>query len=475
MLTDSETAAVERCLFLNEQFAALGLYTHERREVALGQNSSWLIAPEPFTIDESLYEKILALGPKLLEFYKVCNQLYLRSVRGSAPSWVSDYLDRGKPETVIDYGRMRRFRSALPFIIRPDIILTEDGFVITELDSVPGGMGMLGAMSYYYSDLGFDLVGGRDGMVQGFMDGVKSVASHEDPVLAVVVSEESESYRNEMEWLTDALSAKGMRAVTMAPEELDFTEDGLFARTDGERVRISVLYRFFELFDLKNIPKIDLILYAIRKELVKATPPLKSYLEEKMLFALFHHPVLEPYWVAELGSDTYQELRGIFPKTWILDPTPLPPVGVIPGLKIGGRSVNSWEMLKDCTQKERELVIKPSGFSELAWGSHGVSIGHDLSAETWAEVIDNALRSFRTNPYILQEFHKGAQVKTRFYDFDTKKIRHMSGRVRLCPYYFVHGEEVRLGGMLSTVCPLNKKIIHGMTDAVMAPTMVKKG
>lgn len=149
MRTDYETAAKERCLLLNEQFAALGLYTHERREVAVEQNSSWLIAPEPFVIDEALYKQIEALGPQLLKFYKTCNQLYRRSARGSAPSWVSDYLNRGKPEAVIDYGRMRRFRSDLPFIIRPDIILTEDGFVITELDSIPGGIGILGARLFY--------------------------------------------------------------------------------------------------------------------------------------------------------------------------------------------------------------------------------------------------------------------------------------------------------------------------------------
>jgi hypothetical protein len=28
---------------------------------------------------------------------------------------------------------------------------------------------------------------------------------------------------------------------------------------------------------------------------------------------------------------------------------------------------------------------------------------------------------------------------------------------------------VRLGGVLATVCPADKKILHGMPDAVMAP------
>jgi hypothetical protein len=52
----------------------------------------------------------------------------------------------------------------------------------------------------------------------------------------------------------------------------------------------------------------------------------------------------------------------------------------------------------------------------------------------------------------------------------------MNGRVRLCPYYFVEGEaesaRAELGGILATICPPDKKIIHGMRDAVLAPCAV---
>lgn len=41
----------------------------------------------------------------------------------------------------------------------------------------------------------------------------------------------------------------------------------------------------------------------------------------------------------------------------------------------------------------------------------------------------------------------------------------MSGRVRLSPYYFVEGDQAKLGGILATICPKDKKIIHGMRDA----------
>ncbi len=49
----------------------------------------------------------------------------------------------------------------------------------------------------------------------------------------------------------------------------------------------------------------------------------------------------------------------------------------------------------------------------------------------------------------------------------------MPARVRLCPYYFVYDGEARLGGILATAVSLDKKIIHGMSEAVMAPVAVR--
>jgi len=83
---------------------------------------------------------------------------------------------------------------------------------------------------------------------------------------------------------------------------------------------------------------------------------------------------------------------------------------------MGDRAVTNWRDLAAATQKERHYVIKPSGFSELAWGSRGVSVGHDLPQTEWAAAIDHALASFPTTPYILQEFHKGRIYELDYWD-----------------------------------------------------------
>jgi hypothetical protein len=59
-----------------------------------------------------------------------------------------------------------------------------------------------------------------------------------------------------------------------------------------------------------------------------------------------------------------------------------------------------------------------------------------------------------------------------YYEPGSGTVFSMEGRARLSPYYFVREGQAELGGVLATVCPKNKKIIHGMRDAVMAPCSI---
>ena len=65
-------------------------------------------------------------------------------------------------------------------------------------------------------------------------------------------------------------------------------------------------------------------------------------------------------------------------------------------------------------------------------------------------------------------------VEARYFNTVEGKIEKMTSRVRLTPYYFVLGESTQLGGVLATLCPQDKKKIHGMVDAIMAPCATKK-
>jgi hypothetical protein len=227
------------------------------------------------------------------------------------------------------------------------------------------------------------------------------------------------------------------------------------------------VYRFFELFDLPNLPRIPALLEAVEAGSVKITPPVKPFLEEKMWFALFWMQPLREFWRRELGEKYFLKLQEVIPYSWPLDPAPLPQHAVIPRLEI-----HDWPEAGKLSQKERDLLIKVSGFSPLGWGSRGITVGADVPQTEWQASIAQALAEFQTTPRIMQRFHKARLIDHPYWDKETGEVKTMRGRVRLCPYYFVENGKAKLSGALATIVPADKKLLHGMRDAILAPTAV---
>jgi hypothetical protein len=337
------------------------------------------------------------------------------------------------------------------------------------MDSVPGGVGLLHALTRSMRDAGATGVfGGSDGMLAGFASMIRS--QRPDPSLAILVSDESRDYRAEMVYLSECLDADYFPAACLHPRDIQFDGEGIFRKDpSGNVIRINIVYRFFELFDLSNIPKIDILQYFVKGGKLKMTPPFKPWLEEKLGMALWHHHRLADYWKSEISDDLRDVLDRIIPKTWPIDPTPVPSGAAIVGLEAKGRKLPDFQSLIGLTQKERELIIKPSGFSPESWGSRGVVIGHDLSEEDWNRSVKDAFDAWPVTPHILQPFVRTSLFELSCFDIDTDSVDSGLYRVRACPYYFVRDGKTTLGGVLMTACPQDKKIIHGMTDAILAP------
>src|SRR5215831_3253756 len=102
----------------------------------------FLLSPVPFPIDPAFAKELEQLGHRLFVFQRACNELYQRSIKGKQPSWIAEYLDAGKPSELVEFSRRKQFRDDLPLVIRPDLLLTDAGYVIAEIDSVPGGIGL---------------------------------------------------------------------------------------------------------------------------------------------------------------------------------------------------------------------------------------------------------------------------------------------------------------------------------------------
>ena len=133
---------VDKAKFIRDSIPTGGLFA----------GLEWKISPTPFPLGENLAKEIESLGRVLLQFYRAVNLLYRKSVEGKQPEWVARWLDQGKPAGLIEFQRSLAFKNDVPRVIRPDILLTENGFSITELDSVPGGIGLTAWLDKTYSE-----------------------------------------------------------------------------------------------------------------------------------------------------------------------------------------------------------------------------------------------------------------------------------------------------------------------------------
>ena len=78
-------------------------------------------------------------------------------------------------------------------------------------------------------------------------------------------------------------------------------------------------------------------------------------------------------------------------QTWIMDPVELPPNAVLNAPFVGGKPIVSWLQLASASKKERNLIIKMSGFHEHAWGARSVVLGSDSSRADWRDAIEKAI------------------------------------------------------------------------------------
>jgi hypothetical protein len=469
----------------------------------LFEDKAWQLSPQAWPLTPEQVEQLEAIGAACLEFHQALETLYLRSVAGRnllrnkpllAP-WVAEYLDRGKPAALIAHAREPRNRGALPLVLRPDLLLTDSGFALTELDSVPGGIGLTGFLNRLYATsptMGTRILGGDDAMLANFHASLAALQPKErNPAIAIVVSDEAATYRPEMQWLAHQLQLLGKRVFCLGPEEIFPLENALFFDAEGNPEKIDVIHRFFELSDLENIRTRKFIFEAWAAGEVAISPPMRHFQEEKLALALFHHHLLQDFWAEALSGRALKLLRGLVPASWIIDPAPLPPGAVLDGPRVGRRAPNDWRDLGSASQKERDLIIKISGYHETAWGARSVVLGSDCSREEWQQAVERAIELAPSNLHVLQAYRKPRLLEHPVYDPPLRPAGQVdavdartepgslpthgsvkAGRLRLCPYYFLIDEQARLSGALATFCPPDKKIIHGMQDAVLLPCRV---
>src|SRR5688572_10207626 len=169
-------------------------------EQPLFEDKTWQLSPDAWPLTREQLTELEAIGVACFEFQQALETLYLRSAAGKnllrnkplVTPWVADYLDRGKPPALIAHARDPRNRGVLPPVFRPDLLVTDEGFVLTELDSVPGGIGLTAFLNRLYDGgtpaLPGTILGAGDAMVKNFHAAIAAARPDaRNPLIALVV------------------------------------------------------------------------------------------------------------------------------------------------------------------------------------------------------------------------------------------------------------------------------------------------
>lgn len=437
-------------------------------------SKTWQISPTPFKLDRPrALQHLHYIGHALYAFQKAADTLYKHARKNlpiageDQPAWVAQLLDRGKPEWICNLVDLEASAPTIP-VMRPDILLTEQGMAITEIDSQPGGIGLTEFLYQMYLE--------HDtrprSMLDGFYNALQDIAQKPAPTIAILYNDEGETYWHEFNWIAQQLRAQGKAVYAGHIKQLSINTDRAYFDDGQDKHPIDIIYRFFELYDDTAQPFIRELHALERAQKIRIAPDFHHHLEEKLWLGLFWHPRLQTFWKKTLERRHWLTLCSLIPQGWIVDQTDaLPPSASLWAPQANGLPIQDWRELGHATQKERELILKISGFHESAWGARGVTLGSDVSKEDWMDALCKAVENAHTHPHLMQVYAKPRTTEHPAYK-DPQTLQDMPWRVRLCPYFFIQKDNPKLHGILATLCPRNKKIIHGMKDGCMLPTLI---
>ncbi|KKS03827.1 hypothetical protein A2W45_02335 [Candidatus Curtissbacteria bacterium RIFCSPHIGHO2_12_41_11] len=401
-------------------------YKVRRSEYETEEKIPFLVSPEPLILTNEEASEILTIGQDIVAFMNACNELFNIDDR------VANLLNRGKP----DY--LQKARRTNYLFIRPDLIITKDGFSICEIETSPFGLPLAELLNRAYEEVGFQT------LVPSCILG-QFLRDHTTNRGQIVYSQNTASYAGQLQFL--------------AREILSSVQREWNAAHIDTLVGVSPihLYRGFYLYEALNDLFIHDLVIRVLDDL-NVTPSLTPYMEEKALLALIWDSRLEPFFIQRLGTSTVDRLRKTIPPTWIVGQEEYF-AGQLPN------GVTSSIDLADLSKSMRRYVLKKSGFGHgSSWGE-GVNFLHEKSQAEASRLL-SAASSDNSSLYIIQEFMEGQKRPLIYEEKGSRKPIPMEARIRITPYFAMIGESA--GQMLAikaTGCE-NTNYIHASTGSI---------
>lgn len=324
--------------------------------------------------------------------------------------------------------------------VRPDLIITPNGFSICEIETSPFGLALAEILNKAYQREGFETLI-TDGLLPA------QVKKHTPIEGNIFYSKKTQAYSGQMAFLADEVfSGNGRSWKAKALDHFLGSQQ-------------SNIYRGFYLGEYFTDPFIRSLLDNQINNKNVLIPSPTPHLEEKAILSLIYDRRYDQYLRKKLGDTAFKHLKEIIPPTWIVGQEQF----FSPGMP---NNISSSIGLANLSKSKRTFVLKTSGFSENSSWKEGVHFLQRESAEKTLQLLHDA-ESDKTGLYIIQEFRKGMDIPMEYELEDGKTEAPMSVRVRLTPYFSAVNDD-KIGKLIAikaTGCE-NTDFIHASSTSI---------
>lgn len=401
-------------------------YSSENEAYRTNEKLPFRVAPEPFWVDEVQARTLERLGPVLSDFWDATAELYAVDERAH------ELLDRGKPEI------MRDVEAPNYIFLRPDIVVTEEGLGICEIETSIFGLGLAELLNRGFSEYGFDTLA-EDRRLQAH------ITASTPPEGMIAFSDKTKAFEGQLKFLADTVFSASWRFWGV--------EHAKRANRDSPTYRAHYLHEYLTDRFIKRLYEDE--------EGDQIVPGLTPQFEEKAILAFLWDKRFERHYRQQLGDSDYDFLKTLVLPTWIVGEEE----SFSPGLP--GNFQESVD-LATLPRSKRGFVLKASGFGDSSSWSEGVSFLQDKSSATAREQLTAAQKGSCHQLQVVQEFREGAKLPVTYED--GTYLVETRNRFRLTPYY-----STKLGELLvikATGCEGTNRI-HASTTSVNTAVAVK--
>lgn len=409
----------------------LPVYEARREEYNTGQAIPFRVTASPFYLSKEQANEVGTIGVDITGFFHAADELY------RTEGVVHELLDTGKPDIfLLD-------RPAEYIFVRPDMVITEDGFAVCEIETSPFGLALADILNRAYIGAGFETVVGEK-VLETYL---KASTPNEG---TVVFSNKTKSYAGQMEYLARRLlSGAGRNWRSSIASDTDLNN-------------AASIYRGFYLSEIETDPSIKILLDSSDSRGILSLPSHTPHIEEKAILSFIWDKRFEKKLKSQLGAASYAHLRRVIPPTWIVGQEKY----FAPGLPNGYES--SADLAK-LSRRARAFVLKSSGFSSTSSWAEGVYFLGKKSAVVDEEMLLKAAAD-KTALHVVQAMRKGKDYRIQYTE-DGRQIP-MNARIRLTPYFATNSSrQGELVAAKATGCE-NTDLIHASSSSINAAVAV---